>query len=75
MPELNGYKTLDLVMKELGIGEPKVRAAIAALKIEPTTFMNDRRKKYYSADDVERIRQWLLTHQERFALILAEFLR
>jgi hypothetical protein len=62
MPELNGYKTLDLVMKELGIGEPKVRAAIEALKIEPTTFMKDRRMKYYSADDIERIRQWLLTH-------------
>jgi hypothetical protein len=61
MPELNGYKTLDLVMKELGIGEPKVRAAIEALKIEPTTFMKDRRMKYYSPDDVERIRQWLLT--------------
>ena len=62
MPELNGYKTLDLVMKELGIGEPKVRAAIEALKIEPTTFMKDRRMKYYSAHDIERIRQWLLTH-------------
>lgn len=62
MPELNGYKTLDLVMKELGIGEPKVRAAIEALKIEPTTFMKDRRLKYYSREDVERMRQWLLTH-------------
>jgi hypothetical protein len=62
MPETNGYKTLDLVMKELGIGEPKVRQAIAALGITPTTFNIDKRSKYYSREDVERIRDWLREH-------------
>jgi hypothetical protein len=59
MPEIDGYKTLDLVMKELGIGEPKVREAIRELGIEPTTFKGDRRLKYYSREDVVRIREWM----------------
>jgi hypothetical protein len=61
MPEVNGYKTLDLVVQEVGAGERKVREAIEALKIEPTTFRIDRRVKYYSPDDIRRIREWLLT--------------
>jgi hypothetical protein len=61
MPEINGYKTLDLVIQELGVGERKVREAIEALNIEPTTFKIDRRVKYYSPEDVAQIRQWLLT--------------
>lgn len=62
MPEINGYKTLDLVIRELGVGERKVREAIDALRIEPTTFKIDRRVKYYSPEDVRRIREWLLTN-------------
>ena len=59
MPEIDGYKTLDLVMKELNIGEPKVREALKQLGIQPTTFNADRRVKYYSSEDVERIRVWM----------------
>lgn len=62
MPEMDGYKTLDLVMKELGIGEPKVRQAIAALSITPTVFNVDKRSKYYSKEDIERMRDWLKNH-------------
>lgn len=62
MPEMNGYKTLDLVMKELGIGEPKARQAIAALGITPTVFNVDKRSKYYSQEDIERMREWLKNH-------------
>ncbi len=61
MPEINGFKTIDLVIQEVGAGERKVREAIEALKIQPTTFKIDRRVKYYSPDDVRRIRDWLLT--------------
>jgi hypothetical protein len=61
MPEIDGYKTLDLVIHELGVGERKVREAIDALKIEPSTFKIDRRVKYYSPEDVRRMREWLLT--------------
>jgi hypothetical protein len=49
-------------MKELGIGEPKVRQAIAALNITPTIFIVDKRSKYYSREDVERMREWLKNH-------------
>jgi len=59
VPEMDGYKTLDLVMKELNIGEPKVREALKQLGIQPTTFNADRRVKYYSAEAVERIRIWM----------------
>jgi hypothetical protein len=62
MPEVNGYKTLDLVMEELQIGERKVREAIDDLQIEPTTFNRDRRVKYYSPDDIKQIREWLQSH-------------
>lgn len=62
MPEIDGYKTLDLVMKTLGIGEPKVREAIKELGIVHTTFKADRRVKYYSPEDIERIRAWMRSH-------------
>ena len=59
MPELNGNKTLDLVVQELGVGEKKVRDAIEALKIEPTVFRVDQRFKYYRPEDIEKIKEWL----------------
>jgi hypothetical protein len=62
MPERDGYKTLDLIAQELGVGERKVRQAIDELKIEPTTFRIDQRFKYYSQEDVKRIKSWLLEH-------------
>ncbi len=62
MPEVNGYKTLDLVAQESGVGERKVREAIEELRIIPTTFNIDRRVKYYSPEDIKRIREWLLSH-------------
>lgn len=62
MGEMNGYKTLDVVMAELGIGETKVRQAIIALGITPTTFNIDKRTKYYSPEDIQKIKDWLQAH-------------
>lgn len=62
MPEIKGYKTLDLVVQEVGAGKRKIREAIDALQIEPTTFKIDRRVKYYSPEDVRRIKDWLLSN-------------
>jgi hypothetical protein len=56
MPERNGYKTLDLVAKELGVSEDKVRALISVLNIQSYTFPDDRRPRYYSPEDVERLK-------------------
>jgi len=63
MLEIDGYNTLNVIIKELGIGQLKARQAIAALQITPTTFNVDRRARYYSAEDVRRIRAWLLQRQ------------
>jgi DNA-binding transcriptional MerR regulator len=57
MPERNGYKTIDLIAQELGITEDQVRALIAVLDIQSRTFPDDRRPRYYSPEDIERIRQ------------------
>jgi len=65
MGEINGYKTIDVIvndLKDLRVGEPKVREAIRQLSIEPAIFMVDRRARYYSPDDTKRIREWLLSH-------------
>lgn len=59
MPVRDGYRTIDVIMQELGATEYKVRDAIKNLRIEPTTFNVDRRIKYYSTEDVQRIKEWL----------------
>jgi hypothetical protein len=59
MPEKDGYKTLDLILQELGYPENRVRVAIAALNIQARTFPTDRRHRYYSEEDIKRIREWI----------------
>jgi hypothetical protein len=62
MPERDGYKTIDLVIQEVNVPENRVRVAIAALDIQTRTFATDRRHRYYSPEDIERIKEWLRTH-------------
>ena len=57
MPTKDGYKTMDVIMEEIGATEEQVRALIALLKITPTFFPDDRRRRYYSPDDVARIKK------------------
>lgn len=57
MPTKNGYKTIDVIQEELGATEEQVRALIALLKINPTFFPDDRRRRYYSPEDVARIKK------------------
>jgi hypothetical protein len=59
MPEITGYKTLDLIRQELGISKPKAREAIKALNIQPSRYNKDKRVKRYSPRDIQRIRDWL----------------
>jgi DNA-binding transcriptional MerR regulator len=56
MPERNGYKTIDVIMEEIGATEEQVRALIALLNIKPEFFPDDRRRRYYSPQDVDRIK-------------------
>jgi len=66
MAEKDGYKTIDLVIKEInrdtGAGEQRVRIAIAALNIQTYSFPGDRRARYYSPEDIDRIKEWIRTH-------------
>ncbi|HEY7413749.1 MAG TPA: hypothetical protein VH593_01040 [Ktedonobacteraceae bacterium] len=59
MQEKEGYKTLESIMQELGIGQPKARQALRVLNIQPITFNRDKRIKYYRPEDIERIKEWL----------------
>jgi hypothetical protein len=59
MPIREGYKTIEEIMQELGYTEFKVRDAIKKLGIEPVIFNADRRVRFYTDADVERIRKWL----------------
>lgn len=59
MPEKDGYKTLDLVIEELGYPENRIRVAIAALDIQARTFPADRRHRYYSIEDIRRVKEWI----------------
>jgi len=56
MPERNGYKTIDVIMEEIGATEEQVRALIALLNMKPEFFPDDRRRRYYSPQDVDRIK-------------------
>jgi hypothetical protein len=62
MPTRDGYKTIDIIMQELGYTEFKIRDAIKNLGIQPVTFNADRRVKYYSDADIKRIKEWLEGH-------------
>jgi len=59
MAERDGYKTIDDIAKELSMAVSKIRTIIARLDIQPRRFPDDLRKLYYSAEDVQRIRQAL----------------
>ncbi len=57
MPQRDGYKTIDVIAKDLGISEDKVRATINVLGLQPTFFPDDRRPRFYSPQDIERIKE------------------
>jgi hypothetical protein len=57
MPQRDGYKTIDLIAEELGVSEDKVRATINVLGLQPMFFPDDRRPRYYSPEDIKRIKE------------------
>ncbi len=62
MPEREGYLSQGEIERETGESYFRVRIAIASLNIKPTTFPEDRRKNYYTLEQVEQIKQWLREH-------------
>ena len=57
MPEIQGYKTIDLIAAELQATEEEVRALISLLGIQPTIFREDKRRRFYSPADIQRMRE------------------
>lgn len=57
MPTRDGYKTIDVIAEELGVPESRIRALIAVLNIQSRTFPDDRRPRYYSPEDINRLRE------------------
>jgi hypothetical protein len=57
MPEREGYKTIDLIAQELNATQDEIRALISLLGIQPTIFREDKRRRFYSPQDVQRMRE------------------
>ena len=57
MPEIRGYKTLDMIAQEIGATDDQVRGLIAVLKIVPVILPEDRRRRYYTPEDIKRIKE------------------
>jgi hypothetical protein len=57
-----GYKTPEQIAVELEKTYNRIMTAIRELNIVPTIFPEDRRRRFYSPQDVERIREWLKSH-------------
>jgi hypothetical protein len=56
VPVRDGYKTIDLVAQELDASEDEVRALISLLGIQPTIFREDKRRRFYSPQDIQRMK-------------------
>lgn len=54
-----GYKTMEQIAVELDVPIGRVQAAINALSIPTQSFPPDRRRRYYTPQDVERIKEWV----------------
>jgi hypothetical protein len=57
VPERDGFKTIDLIAAELDATEEEVRALISLLGIKPTIFREDKRRRFYSREDVQRMKE------------------
>jgi len=58
----SGYKTPEEIAVEFKQTYNRIMTAIRELNIVPTIFPEDRRRRFYSPQDVERIREWLKSH-------------
>ena len=58
----SGYKTPEEVAVESKQTYNRVMTAIRELNIVPTIFPDDRRRRFYSPEDVEKIKDWLKNH-------------
>lgn len=57
MSDHTGYLTLDEIQAELKATYEEIRALISLLGIQPTIFPEDKRKRHYKVEDVERMKK------------------
>lgn len=54
-----GYKTIEEIAVDAKVPLGRVQTAIKELNIAPNIFPPERRRRYYSPGDVNRIKEWL----------------
>ena len=57
-----GYKTPEQIAVDSAQTYNRIMTAIRELNIVPIIFPEDRRRRFYSPEDVERIKEWLKSH-------------
>lgn len=57
MAEHPGYMTLEDIQNSIGVGYEEIRVLVSVLGIQPYFFPEDKRRRYYKKEDVERIRR------------------
>ena len=57
--DLFGMYTMQQIKEDTGLGETKIREAMKALGIDFEILQGDRRKHFYTREDVQRIRDWV----------------
>jgi hypothetical protein len=54
-----GFKTPEEIAVEFRVPVSRVQTAIKELNIVPSIFPDDRRRRYYSPDDIRKIKEWI----------------
>jgi hypothetical protein len=62
MPIPEGFKTVEQIAVELNQTLNRVHTAIRELGIVQQVFPDDRRRRYYSPQDIQRIKKWIEEH-------------
>ena len=57
-----GYKTVEEIAVELKQTYNRIQTAIKELEISQTVFAEDRRRRYYSPEAVQQIKDWIKSH-------------
>jgi hypothetical protein len=63
MPIPEGYKTIEQIAVELNQTLNRIHTAIRELGIVQQVFPDDRRRRYYSPTDIQRIKEWIKSRE------------
>jgi len=63
MPIPEGYKTIEQIAVELNQTLNRIHTATRELGIVQQVFPDDRRRRYYSPADIQRIKEWIKSRE------------